>query len=141
VAADTVVLERLNFLRNELTYLSSEQTQVRSLTEYLANLRLRKAVERSLQLSIEVCLDIGRRLIALNEFRNPETNQDIFQVLADQGIVPKELLPTLFDMSRFRNLIVHDYTRVDDAIVYSILTTRLGDFNAFANAIASYLQD
>ena len=73
MAANSVVLERLNFLRNELTYLSSEQAQVRSLTEFLVNLRLRKAVERSLQLSIELCLDIGRRLIALNKFRNPET--------------------------------------------------------------------
>jgi uncharacterized protein YutE (UPF0331/DUF86 family) len=140
VDADKLVLDRLEFLRNEVHYLKSERDQALSLGAYTNNVRLRKATERSLHLAIEACLDIGRRLIALNGWTQPENNQAVFQILATEGVVSDTLLPTLLDMTRFRNLIVHDYTRIDDAIVYTILTKRLGDFDAYATAIHAYLQ-
>jgi uncharacterized protein YutE (UPF0331/DUF86 family) len=43
-------------------------------------------------------------------------------------------------MARFRNLIVHDYARIDDAQVYAILVHRLGDFDAYARAVADWLR-
>ncbi|RME37973.1 MAG: DUF86 domain-containing protein [Thermoflexia bacterium] len=44
------------------------------------------------------------------------------------------------DMARFRNLIVHDYARIDDARVYGMLQKRLDDFDAYARAVAAYLE-
>jgi uncharacterized protein YutE (UPF0331/DUF86 family) len=41
-------------------------------------------------------------------------------------------------MAKFRNLIVHDYARIDNAVVFGILKRRLGDFHAFARAIVRY---
>ncbi|WP_448595364.1 HepT-like ribonuclease domain-containing protein [Thermoflexus hugenholtzii] len=35
---------------------------------------------------------------------------------------------------------MHDYVRVDDAIVYGILKKHLGDFEAFARAVTAYLR-
>ena len=42
-------------------------------------------------------------------------------------------------MARFRNLIVHDYARIDNEVVFAILKRRLGDF-AYAQAIVHYLE-
>ena len=42
-------------------------------------------------------------------------------------------------MAGFRNLIVHDYAKIDDEIVYGILKKRLGDFDAYAETIRIYL--
>ncbi len=137
---DEVLVERLTYLRNTLEYLRKEREQVRSLTEYRENVRLQKAVERSLQVAVEACLDIGRRLIALEGFRYPEDNADVFRVLAEEHVVPPELLPRLLDMARFRNLIVHDYARIDDTRVYAILQKHLEDFDQFAKAIAAFLK-
>jgi uncharacterized protein YutE (UPF0331/DUF86 family) len=139
VDADEVILERLEFLRNEVAYLKRERDRIRSFEEYVDDVRLRRAMERSLQISAEACLDIGRRLIALEGFRYPEDNKDVFQVLAEEEVVPQELLPALLDMARFRNLMVHNYAKVDDAKVYGILKRHLGDFDAYARAIADYL--
>ncbi len=136
-----LILERLEFLRNEVRYLKEERDRLRSFQEYQENVRLRRAVERSLQISIEACLDIGRRLIALEGFRFPEDNKDVFQVLAEEGVVPRELLPALLDMARFRNIVVHNYAKLDDARVYGILKKRLGDFDAYARAIVEYLTE
>ncbi len=137
---DAVVLERLVLLRNEIAYLKQEASQVALFQAYSGNIRLKKAVERSLQVAVEICLDIGRRLIALEGLRYPEDNQDVFRVLAEEGIVSGDLLDVLLDMARFRNLIVHDYARIDDAQVYGILKKRLGDFDAFARAVQVYLE-
>jgi uncharacterized protein YutE (UPF0331/DUF86 family) len=138
--ADDAIVERLTYLRNEVSYLKQERDRVRSFREYVENVRLKKAVERSLQVAVGACLDIGRRLIALEGFRYPEDNKDVFQVLYEEGVVPEDLLPALVEMARFRNLIVHDYARVDDAKVYGILKKRLTDFDAYALAIAAYLE-
>jgi uncharacterized protein YutE (UPF0331/DUF86 family) len=140
VEGNDVILERLLLLRSEVTYLKTERDALRAFGEYQDNARLRRAVERALQVAVEVCLDIGRRIIALEGFRYPEDNQDVFRVLAEERVVPADLLSTLLEMARFRNLIVHDYARIDDARVYGILKKRLGDFDAFAKAVRAYLE-
>lgn len=137
---DSIILDKLLLLRDEVLYLKRERDALRGFQEYLNDMRLRRAVERALQVSVEICLDIGRRIIALEGFRYPDDNQDVFTILREEGIVPLELLPALLEMARFRNLIVHDYARIDDAKVYKILKTRLGDFDAFAEAVRAYLE-
>jgi len=106
---------------------------------YVENKLIRRTVERTLHLAVEACLDIGQHIIAQEGFRRPADNRDVFVVLAEEGIVPGELLPRLIAMAKFRNLIVHDYARIDNAIVFGILKRRLDDFDAYARAIAGYL--
>ncbi len=138
--ADAAVINRLKLLAEYTDELRNYRAQAASFQTYQDNKMLRRAVERTLQVAVEICLDVGRRLIALEGFRYPEDNQDVFQVLAEEHVVPKKLLPALLDMARFRNLIVRDYARIDDAKVYAILKRRLGDFDAFAEAIQAYLE-
>jgi uncharacterized protein YutE (UPF0331/DUF86 family) len=107
--------------------------------EYLANHILRGYVERALQVSVQICLDISAHLIAESGWRQPEDNKDIFVVLAEEEIIPRDLLPALMQMAGFRNLIVHDYARVDDALVYGILKRHLTDFERFAASISRFL--
>ncbi len=89
---------------------------------------------------MELCADIARCIIAIEGFRYPDDYQDTFRVLGEEGVVSNELLPRLTEMARFRNLLVHIYAKIDDAKVYGILKNRLGDFDAFAAAIAAYLE-
>ena len=42
-------------------------------------------------------------------------------------------------MSKFRNIVVHDYARIDPEIVIGILKKDLNDFNMFAREILHYL--
>jgi len=45
VDVDEVILERLEFLRNEVVYLKQERDRLRSFQEYANGVRLRRAVE------------------------------------------------------------------------------------------------
>ena len=59
--------------------------------------------------------------------------------LAAEQVVSQQLLDSLLNIARFRNLIVHDYAKIDDVKCLRILKHRLGDFDAFAEAIRIYL--
>lgn len=43
-------------------------------------------------------------------------------------------------MAGFRNVLVHNYADLDNAIVYGALKKRLGDFDEYARAIVTYLE-
>lgn len=107
---------------------------------YEENKLVHRTVERTLHLAIEACLDIGQHIIAQEGFRTPESNKEVFFILSEEEILSSELLPNLIGMAGFRNLIVHDYARIDNAAVFGILKRRLGDFDASAKAIVNYLK-
>ena len=136
---DAVIAERLRLLAEYVDELQEYRRRASNFRVYQENKMLRRAVERTLQIAVENCLDIGRRLIALEGFRYPTDNKDVFQVLMEEKVISRALFPILLDMARFRNLMVHDYAKVDDAKVYTILQKRLGDFDAYARAIVNYL--
>ncbi|MCX6030232.1 MAG: DUF86 domain-containing protein [Chloroflexi bacterium] len=138
--AGSAITSRLRLLAEYADELREYRSQATNLALYTGTKMLRRSVERCLQVTVEVCLDIGRRLIALEGFRFPHDNQDVFKVLAEEKVVSALLLIGLQDFARFRNLIVHDYARIDDGKVYQLLKTRLDDFDAFADAVSTYLE-
>ena len=61
-------------------------------------------------------------------------------MLAEGRVIPYEMLSTLQRMVGFRNVLVHEYVKLDHAAVYGVLQKRLGDFDAYAETIVSYLE-
>jgi uncharacterized protein YutE (UPF0331/DUF86 family) len=137
---DAVLTQRLRLLAECLNELEAFRREAANFSVYRDDVKLRRAVERSLQVAAEISLDIGRRIIAIEGFRYAEDNQDVFRVLAAEQVISQQLLDSLLNIARFRNLLVHDYAKIDDMIVYDVLTKRLGDFDAFADAIRVYLE-
>ena len=60
----------------------------------------------------------------------------MFTVLADAALLDSGTAADLRDTARFRNLLVHGYTRVDDVRVVQILRERVDDLVAFRSALA-----
>ena len=108
--------------------------------EYEENKILRRAVERTLHLSVEACLDIGQHIIAQEGYRTPKDNRDTFHVLNEENIISDSLLTKVNNMAGFRNLIVHDYAQIDNKTVHEILQQHLQDFDAFAQAVFLYIE-
>ena len=125
-----IIREKLKYLAEYIADL--EQDQTISLDEFLKNKKIRRYIERTLHLAIECCLDMGSHIISSEKLREPESNKDIFQVLAENGYIPKKELPELSKMAQFRNLIVHSYAKIDPEIVYTILKRNVADLIKFA---------
>lgn len=83
-----VIREKIKYLAEYINDL--EQEQAISLEEFLSNKQMQRYIERTLHLSIECCLDIGSHIISSEKLREPESNKDIFHVLAENGYIPKK---------------------------------------------------
>jgi uncharacterized protein YutE (UPF0331/DUF86 family) len=102
---------------------------------YRADWKTQRIVERTLHLAIEVCMDVADHLVADRRLRMPETGAEAFEILAEAGVLPAPLATALASMVGFRNILVHDYTRLDPAIVVRVLGSDLSDIERFREAV------
>ena len=82
---------------------------------FQADVMLRRGVERTLQVATECALDIGNMVISHRQWRAAESNRDVFRVLSEHDVLPDLLLNNLMKAASFRNILVHEYTRVEPA--------------------------
>ena len=134
-----------NLILRKLSTLEEYQKQIQeyagiSLKDYTADWKIQRIVERTLQMMIETCLDISGHIISNEKLKVPETYVDMFRILVQNNILKESQLETLEKMARFRNIIVHDYEKIDAGIVIGILQKNLQDFDKFKEAIINYLK-
>ncbi len=106
-----------------------------TLQDFIANKVTRRYAERTLQLAVEACLDLAQHIISYQGFREPLDNKDCFQVLYEEGIINQSLAGRLKKMAQFRNVVVHDYLKINPEIVFAIIQKDLGNITAFIKAI------
>lgn len=107
--------------------------------EYIKNPIIYGAAERFLHLSIESVLDVANHIISDLDYRKPENNRDVFEVLYENKIIDSPLKENLLNMASFRNILVHDYLKLDRSIVYDIIQNNLSDIDKFINLIMTYI--
>ncbi|GAQ24125.1 type VII toxin-antitoxin system HepT family RNase toxin [Tepidanaerobacter syntrophicus] len=133
VEKETIV-RRLAFLEEYCRDLD-EARQTITFDTFTRDKIVRRYIERTLHMAVEACLDIANHIISYEGYREPLDNKDIFQVLFEQEIIDEKLKESLKKMAQFRNVIVHDYVRIQPEIVYNILQKNLGDIYDFANIV------
>jgi uncharacterized protein YutE (UPF0331/DUF86 family) len=101
---------------------------------YLADEQQRAATERWLQVAVQICIDLGTQLVAEQSARPPSDYADVFKILGEKGVVPRDLAQRLSDAAKQRNLIVHLYMEIDDRAVFASLA-HLDDLREFAASL------
>jgi uncharacterized protein YutE (UPF0331/DUF86 family) len=129
----------------KLTELDTYQKQIDeyreiSVEQYRADWKTQRIIERTLQLMIELCVDIASHIISEKELPVPTSYANTFEILNQAGLISNELAKTMVKMAKFRNILVHQYTEIDTAIVVAILHDRLNDFILFRNEIATLMK-
>ena len=114
--------------------------QKMSFEQYINDRMSQAVVERWLQLAAQICLDIASHIISEVGFREPKSNQDMFVILNEEGIIPEDFIADLTGIARLRNVLVHMYAELDQIKVYAALTEHLGDFDRFAKLIVKFLE-
>ena len=107
--------------------------------DYESNPLIYGAAERFLHLTIECVMDIANHVISDLSYRKPENNRDIFEVLFENKVIGAQLKENLCNMASFRNILVHDYIRLNRLAVYDIINNNLKDIEKFISIIATYL--
>jgi uncharacterized protein YutE (UPF0331/DUF86 family) len=132
-----VIGKRLAKLRQYVSYLRI--LRGRALPEFIEGPFVFGNVERYLQLSIQVVLDISNHVVADDRLGAVEEYRDALRLLGEHGYLPRDLAQQLMPLAGLRNILVHDYLDLDRARIYDLLNDRLGDFEQFAAHIARRL--
>lgn len=108
--------------------------------QYVRDWKTQRIVERTLQIMIEICVDIAGHIISDKEYRVPKSYAETFRILQENKVLAGELCETMEKMAKFRNIVVHSYDKVDAEIVVKILRNHLDDFLHYRNAIVAFLK-
>lgn len=128
--------------------------KLENLTEYIGYLKnyqnttiddlkndptLRGAVERYLHLSAECVIDIAEIMISELGLRKPEEYKESIDILGEAGIIPDKFAFYFSPVAGFRNILVHEYAKVDIAEVHRHLQNDIKDFEKYSQHIINYL--
>lgn len=134
----TLVLRKLSDLEMYLEQIKEYQNI--TVAQYRTDWKTQRIVERTLQIMIETCADIATHIVSDQKLRVPDTYADIFRVLSESGVLKEEFVERLIAMVRFRNIVVHDYEKIDPDIVVGILQRHLEDFSQFKDTIVNFIK-
>jgi uncharacterized protein YutE (UPF0331/DUF86 family) len=126
------ILARLDALDG---YLEELRQVVPPTFEEYRQVEKRRACERLLQIAIEAVLDVCGLVVAGLRLGLPGEEDDMFEKLAEAGIISTESKARLRRMKGLRNILVHEYGRVNDRLVYEVLQSELGDFERFKQEV------
>ena len=139
---DERIKEHLKYLNKYRLLLAD--IKKRSYKDFVKDPILQGSAERFLQLAIESCLNIGNRLLSLQQFDKPtdtpETYADIFIQLKNLGVIEDLFCDRLVKMAKFRNRLVHLYWEIEKDKVYEIIQDNLEDFSIFQEKVIAYVK-
>ena len=108
--------------------------------EIEGDIDIKAAVERYLYLAIQSTVDLAESIIAYKNFRKPTTMTEAFYILSEERFISDRLTNELAKMVGFRNVIAHDYEKIDYDIVYDVLQNKLKDIEIFMKEISKRLK-
>jgi uncharacterized protein YutE (UPF0331/DUF86 family) len=92
-------------------------------------------VSFNLHLAIENCIDIAAHIISENGWGVPGSASEMFYLLEDRGILDPELTERMIKAVGLRNLIVHEYGKVDLNLLFATVRNNLNDLNSYLSNI------
>jgi len=86
----------------------------------------------------EQAIDLANHIIKTYKMGIPTSTAESFTLLVRKKVIGSELAEQLAEMVRFRNKVIHEYQRIDIAIVDNIINKRINDLLNFAENIRMY---
>lgn len=94
-----------------------------------------KRIEFCIQNVFDICaiLDTDLRLGI------PQSDDNILEIMVANGIINEDMKTKLKLMKGFRNILVHRYGGIDDALTYEFFNENIIDFDEFITEISEYI--
>jgi uncharacterized protein YutE (UPF0331/DUF86 family) len=130
-------------IAQKLQSLDAVLVELRSLGQITAqhldqDWRTKKAVERNLQISVEVVIDVCQRLLSMAGQTPATTGRDAVDRAIHSGFISQN--DAYYKMVQFRNFMVHRCEHVGNAILTGMVNQRLADFEQFRDEVMTYVR-
>lgn len=133
----------VELIEKKLAFIETCVRELRTLSNpalITTDLREERFAAHTLQLAIQAALDVASHIVADDRLGEPETNRQMFDLLARAGWLTPAQTDRMHRMAGFRNVVVDGYQALDKAVLADIVTNRLGDLLDFVAAIRQRLQ-
>ncbi|EGD50933.1 protein of unknown function DUF86 [Thermoanaerobacter ethanolicus JW 200] len=98
-------------------------------------------IERGIQISIECVIDIANIIISSLGLEKPDTYRETVLLLGKSNILPENFAKNISNMVSFRNILVHDYMKIDEKVIVDILKNHLDDFVKYIHYINKWIEE
>lgn len=95
------------------------------------------AVVLNLQRACEQAIDAACREVSRRGLGVPTDSADAFTILERESIISPTVADRMRRMVGFRNVAVHEYRRLDPAVVRTVVGHRLGDFESLCKELVA----
>jgi uncharacterized protein YutE (UPF0331/DUF86 family) len=129
-----------DLLEKKLAFVESCVSELRRLAvaeRIDTDVKERRFIEHTLQLAIQACLDAASHVVSDDRLGEPNTNQELFRLLARAGRITPDIARSLSAAAGFRNILVHGYAEVDSRVTRDVLEHHLDELLVFAAASAA----
>ncbi len=131
--ADDVIFNKAASIERCLQRISTEYAGEKQ--NLIANQTKQDAIILNLQRACETAIDLAMYVVSQRKLGVPQDSRDAFALLQIAGILPVNLAQRMQRMVGFRNVAIHEYSRLNLDIVHTIIAKRLDDFRAYSSTI------
>lgn len=131
------------------------KTKIRNIQEYLletepilslpkekiiSNIEKLRTLERNFQLIVDAMLDINIHFIRELNLNSPDDLKSTFIILAEGKILPFDFAQKISPVVGLRNMLVHGYEKIDNALFVDSFQKNKKDFDEYLRTINSFLE-
>ena len=130
---DDVVLNKIESIKRCLRRIEEDYDE-----EFEVNYTKQDAVILNIQRLIQQTIDLGAYVVKKYKLGIPKSSREIFEILENRNIIEKDLSENLKRMVGFRNLAIHEYTKLRLEVIEYIIKERIFDSLEFIRRIIEY---
>lgn len=113
-----------------------ESSLPESFEHYKIDFKMRAIGERYFEKIMEAVVDLAFLIIKEKNLRQPEEDKKAFDILAEEDIITESLSEKLKSAKGMRNILAHEYGRIDNELVFhSIAEELIPDVQDFIKSI------
>jgi uncharacterized protein YutE (UPF0331/DUF86 family) len=129
----TLVLEKLDTIVRCIERIRDKTPG--SLADLNANIDNQDIIVLNLERAIQACVDIASHIVAYTNLPIPNTMAESFERLASANIISSSTALRMKKAVGLRDILVHEYQKVDWTILWEVVTNHSSDFHSFVSEI------
>jgi len=136
-----LIQRKISLIQDDLTKLA--KLSGFTMEEVSADFMKQATVERLLERIISRAIDVNEHIITeLGDIETepPKDYKATFHLLSKMDIYPKEFGESISKSVGTRNILVHEYDKIDPRIVYASISDCLKDYHQYCDYILKFLE-
>lgn len=103
--------------------------------ENLEDYRKMDMIVLNLQRACETVTDMAMYIVSIRKLGVPQTKKDAFVKLEEHNLIDSKMSKNMQNMIGFRNMAIHDYKNLDEAVLKDVIENHLNDLIEFSKTI------